>query len=74
VREIDKLRDLYDSLAEARREAGQDAIPFHKFADLIKTQVSQIKQKGGHEVAFRVAVKDGKVAFTAKAMKSGKEE
>src|SRR5688572_10471082 len=24
VREIDKLRDLYDSLAEARREAGQD--------------------------------------------------
>jgi hypothetical protein len=74
VREIDKLRDLYDSLAEARREAGQDAIPFHKFADLIKTQVSQIKQKGGNEVAFRVAVKDGKVAFTAKATKGGKEE
>jgi hypothetical protein len=69
VREIDKLRDLYDSLAEARRAAGQDAIPFHKFADLIKTQVSQIRQKGGSDVAFRVAVKDGKVAFTAKATK-----
>jgi hypothetical protein len=74
LREIDKLRELYHSLAEARREAGQDAIPFHKFADLIKTQVSQIKQKGGNEVAFRVAVKDGKVAFTAKATKGGKEE
>ena len=69
VREIDKLRDLYDSLAEARRAAGQDAIPFHKFADLIKAQVSQIRQKGGSDVAFRVAVKDGKVAFTAKATK-----
>lgn len=69
VNELDKLRDLYDNLAEARRAAGQDAIPFHKFADLIKTQVAQIKQKGGTAVAFRVAVKDGKVAFTAKATK-----
>ena len=74
VREIDKLRDLYDSLAEARREAGQDAIPFHKFADLIKAQVSQIQKKGASDVAFRVAVKDGKVAFTAKASKGGEKE
>jgi hypothetical protein len=69
VREGDKLRDLYDSLAEARRETGQDSIPFHKFAELIKTQVSQLKQKGSDEVAFRVEVKDGKVAFTAKGKK-----
>ena len=69
VREMDKLRDLYDSLAEARREAGQDAIPFHKFADLIKTQVSGLKDKGSEEVAFRVAVKNGKVNFTARALK-----
>jgi hypothetical protein len=69
VREGDKLRDLYDTLAEARRETGQDSIPFHKFAELIKTQVSQLKQKGSDEVAFRVAVKDGKVAFTAKGTK-----
>jgi hypothetical protein len=69
VREVDKLRDLYDSLAEARREAGQDSIPFHKFAELIRTQVTQLKQKGSAEVAFRVAVKDGKVAFTAKGTK-----
>ena len=74
VREIDKLRDLYDSLAEARREAGQDAIPFHKFADLIKTQVKSFKEKGSEEVAFRVAVKDGQVAFTARAMRGTKAE
>lgn len=69
VREGDKLRELYDSLAEARRSAGQESIPFHKFAELIKTQVSQLKQKGSGEVAFRVSVKDGKVAFTAKGSK-----
>jgi hypothetical protein len=73
VREIDKLRDLYDSLAEARRAAGQDAIPFHKFADLIKTQVSGLKEKGSPEVAFRVAVKDGKVSFTARGLKGIKK-
>ena len=69
LHEMDKLHDLYDSLVEARREVGEDAIPFHKFADLIKTQVSTFKKKGSGDVAFRVAVKQGKVAFTARAMK-----
>ena len=74
MKEMDKLHDLYESLAEARREVGEDAIPFHKFADLIKTQVGSFKQKGTPEVAFRVAVKHGKVAFTARAMKGMKDE
>ena len=74
MKEMDKLHDLYDSLAEARREAGQDALPFHKFADLIKTQVKTFKEKGSQEVAFRIALKDGKVAFTARAMRGAKVE
>ena len=74
VKEIDKLRDLYDTLAEARRDAGQEAIPFHKFADLIKLQVKTFREKGSEEVAFRVALKDGKVAFTARAMRGTKAE
>lgn len=73
LKEMDKLHDLYDSLAEARREAGQDQIPFHKFADLIKTQVSGLKEKGSPEVAFRVAMKDGKVNFTARALRGIKK-
>jgi hypothetical protein len=73
LREMDKLHDLYDSLADARRDAGQDAIPFHKFADLIKTQVAGLKEKGSPEVAFRVAVKGGKVNFTARALKGIKK-
>jgi hypothetical protein len=71
--EMDKLQDLYESLAEARREIGQDAIPFHKFADLIRTQVGAFQKKGSDEVAFRVALKDGKVALTARAMRGVRE-
>jgi hypothetical protein len=69
LKEMEKVHQLYDNLAQARREAGQEAIPFHRFADLIKTQVKALKEKGSPEVAFRVAVKDGKVAFTARGLK-----
>ena len=69
LKEMEKVHQLYDNLAQARKEAGQEAIPFHKFADLIKTQVNALKEKGSPEVAFRVAVKDGKVAFTARGLK-----
>ncbi|HZM62488.1 MAG TPA: hypothetical protein VFB85_21935, partial [Vicinamibacterales bacterium] len=64
--------ELHKSLTAARRSAGQDAIPFQKFADLIKSQVSSMKEKGNPEVAFRVAMKDGKVTFTAKGVKNQK--
>lgn len=69
LREIEKLRELYHSLSAVRRESGHDPIPFHKFADLVKTQVNAMKEKGSPEVAFRVAVKDGKLNFTARALK-----
>jgi len=72
VREIDKLTELYESLAEARREVGQDAPPFHKFAELVKSQVTKLRKSGAPEVAFRVAVKNGKLNFTAKGMKGAK--
>ena len=74
VREIDKLTELYESLAEARREVGEAAPPFHKFADLVKNQVKKLRQAGTPEVAFRVAVKDGKVSFTARALKGAGDE
>jgi hypothetical protein len=76
VREMDKLHSLYDSLMDARRQHGEDVVPFHKFAALVKNQVSKLRDEGNAEVAFRVAVKDGKVAFTVRAMRDkagGKE-
>jgi hypothetical protein len=74
LREMDKLQDLYESVSEARREVGAEVVPFHRFADLVKTQVERMKGGGGHEVAFRVAVKDGKVSFTARALRGGDDD
>jgi hypothetical protein len=73
LREMDKLTELYESLSEARREVGEDQVPFHKFADLVKKQVKKLRETGSPEVAFRVAVKDGKVNLTARALKGGSE-
>src|SRR5262249_27807297 len=73
MREMDKLHTLYDSLMDARREAGDDVVPFHRFAALVKDQVKKLKESGVPEVAFRVAVVDGKVNFTARALEAGGE-
>jgi hypothetical protein len=48
-------------------------VPFHKFASLVKSQVEKMQASGIPEVAFRVAVKDGKVNFTARALKGASE-
>lgn len=74
TREPEKLKELYKSLVEAREKAGQPRIPFNKFADLVKAQVSALKDKGESEVAFRVAMKDGKVSFTARVLKGASDE
>jgi len=73
MKEMDKLHDLYESLAEARQEVGEEAVPFHRFVDLVKNQVKKLRAGGSPEVAFRVAVKDGKVNFTARGLKGVKE-
>ena len=67
--EVDTLKELYQRVVDARRELGQESIPFQKFSELVRTQVNAFKEKGNSEVAFRVALKGGKVAFTARAMK-----
>jgi hypothetical protein len=73
MREADKLEELYASLTEARKEVGEQQVPFHKFAELVKTQVKKLRDSGSREVAFRVAVKDGKVNFTARGLKGAKD-
>lgn len=72
MKEMDKLHELYESLTDARRELGEESVPFHKFAELIKSQVAKLRKGGAPEVAFRVAVKDGKVNFTARGLKGVK--
>ena len=63
MKEMEKLHDLYDTLRDAREQMGEQNIPFHKFTELVKSQVSKLKKDGAPEVAFRVSVKDGKLNF-----------
>jgi hypothetical protein len=70
MQEVDRLKDLYERLAEARTASGEQPVPYHRFVEVVRAQVSKLGG-GDTEVAFRVAVKDGKVTLTAKAMKDG---
>jgi hypothetical protein len=72
MKEMDKLHELYDTLRDAREEMGEEAVPFHKFTELVKSQVSKLKKAGAPEVAFRVSVKDGKLNFTARGLTGAK--
>ena len=67
--EMDKLHSLYDTLMDARRQVGDEVVPFHRFAALVKDQVTKLRENGSPEVAFRVAVKEGKVNFTVRGLK-----
>lgn len=69
--EIDKLTDLYGTLMDARRQAGEDVVPFHKFAALVKEQVTRLKSRGAPEVTFRVTTVEGRVNLTAKVASAG---
>ena len=69
MREMEKLHSLYDSLMEARRGVGEPVVPFHKFAALVQERVGKLRRPGSGAVAFRVAVQDGKVSFSAKGTK-----
>ena len=66
--QADRVTELYDRLAEAKREAGEPPVPFDRVAALVRAQIE--KYKGvGQDVAFRVALKDGKVSLTVTSIK-----
>ena len=69
-----KVRELYNSFIEARKQAGQDRVEYERFEQLVNAQVKAIQSKGAGEVAFRVAIQDGKVAFTARGMRGADDE
>jgi hypothetical protein len=74
VSDVDRDRHaveaLYESLLAARRSVGvEERLPFERFAEIVKGQVSQLQRAGSRDVAFCVSVKGGKVAFTARGVK-----
>lgn len=70
--ETDKVRALYDRLSEARRKTGDADVPFERFQEVVRAQVSKYA-KDGVAVAFKVGVQDGRVVFTAKARDAADE-
>jgi hypothetical protein len=70
--ETEKLERLYEALMDARRQAGEPVVPFHRFAELVRTNVAKLRETDASEVAFRVVVSNGKVNLTATAGRSVK--
>jgi hypothetical protein len=66
--EPERIKELYEQLSAARKAAGEKPVPFEAFKQVVRAQVNKLGA-GEKEVAFRVAVQDGKVTLTAKALK-----
>ena len=64
----DRVQELYERLAQAKRDAGEQPVAYDKFKELVRSQVNKLGSDG-QEVAFRVAFKNGKVQLTAKTVK-----
>jgi hypothetical protein len=67
--DADRVKELYERLAEVKQAAGEAAVPMERVAALVKAQVDKYAAEGS-EVAFRVAVKDGKVSLTVTPVKA----
>jgi hypothetical protein len=63
-KEPEKVRALYEQLREARRQSGEPEVPYERFAEVVRAQVSKLANGG--DVVFKVSTKDGRVAFTAR--------
>jgi len=68
----ERVKELYEKLAEVKRAAGEAAVSMDRLAALVRAQVQKYAAEGS-EVAFRVALKDGKVSLTVKPVKAGED-
>ena len=68
----DRVKELYEQLAEVKQAAGEAAVPIDRVAALVRAQVEKYAADGS-EVAFRVGMKDGKVSLTVKPVEAGED-
>jgi len=66
--DTDRVKQLYQQLTDAKKQAGESPVPLDRVAALVKAQVDKFKSEG-QDVTFKVAVKDGKVSLTVKPVK-----
>jgi hypothetical protein len=65
AKESDRLKELYEQLSSARKAAGEQPLPYDRFAQVVRAQVTKLG-RGSNEVAFKVNVQGGKVTLSAK--------
>lgn len=70
----EKLGSLYQSLSDARREAGQPTMPYDRFEALVEDRVKRLQRSGAPEVAFRVTMKDGQPRLAARPLRGGSSD
>jgi hypothetical protein len=63
-----RVKELYEQLAAAKKQVGEQPVAYERVAALVKAQVSKFADDGTH-VAFKIALKDGKVSLTVKPEK-----
>jgi hypothetical protein len=65
--EGDRVKELFESLAEARKKVGEAPLPIDRVQALVKAQMD----KFGGGADFKIAMKDGKVSLTVKPVNDG---
>jgi hypothetical protein len=63
-----RVKELYEQLAAAKKQVGEAPVAYERVAALVKAQVTKFADEGTN-VAFRIALKDGKVSLTVKPEK-----
>lgn len=63
-----RVKELYEQLAAAKKQVGEAPVAYERVAALVKAQVSKFGDDNTN-VAFKIALKDGKVSLTVKPEK-----
>ena len=63
-----RVKELYEQLAAAKKQVGEAPVAYERVAALVKQQVSKFGDENTN-VAFKIALKDGKVSLTVKPEK-----
>jgi hypothetical protein len=66
--QAERIQALYQEVSRARQAAGEKPLEFDRFAAVVQAQVKKLGE-GRREVAFEVAMKEGKVTLTANPVK-----
>jgi hypothetical protein len=76
-KEVETVKNLYDSLLEAKRQCGEptEDFSFPRFHRLIASKAEGLKERlGCDKVKFSVAIEAGHVSFKARADKEQEEQ